>query len=97
MRFKVGRFYDQGKEISKIMNTAHALIDNIDKLHTTEMGAERIKRNLGQPDIDVAAYCKKKILDKNCIIYKRGKNWYCEIDNITITVNANSFTVITAH
>ena len=73
------------------------LIDNIDRLHTTEMGAERIKRNLGQPGIDVVAYCKKKILDKNCKIYKRGKNWYCEIDNITITVNANSFTIITAH
>ena len=73
------------------------LIANIDKIHTTEMGAERIKRNLGQFDIDVVAYCKKKILDKNCIIYKRGKNWYCEIDDITITVNANSFTIITAH
>ena len=73
------------------------LIENIDRLHTTEMGAERIKRNLGQFDIDVVAYCKKKILDKNCNIYKRGKNWYCEIDDITITVNANSFTIITAH
>ena len=70
------------------------LIDNIDKIHTTEMGAERIKRNLGQPDIDVVAYCKKKILDKNCNIYKQGKNWYCEIDNIKITVNSNSFTII---
>ena len=73
------------------------LIDNIDKIHTTEMGAERIKRNLGYSNIDVVAYCKKKILDRNCNIYKRGKNWYCEIDNITITVNSNSFTIITAH
>ena len=85
------------KVTSKIMEIVQTLIDNIDRLHTTEMGAERIKRNLGQPDIDVVAYCKKRILDENCSIYKRGKNWYCEIDNITITVNANSFTIITAH
>ena len=35
-------------------------------------------------------HCKNKILDKNCNIYKQGKNWYCEIDNI------NSYS-ITAH
>ncbi len=26
--------------------------------------------------------CKNKILDKDCNIYKQGKNWYCEIDHI---------------
>ena len=39
-------------------------------------------------------HCKNKILDKNCNIYKQGKNWYCEIDNIKITINSYS---ITAH
>ena len=33
-------------------------------------------------------HCKNKILDKNCNIYKQGKNWYCEIDNIKITINS---------
>ena len=36
-------------------------------------------------------------LDKNCNIYKHGKNWYCEIDNIKITINSYSYTIITAH
>ena len=39
-------------------------------------------------------HCKNKILDKNCNIYKQGKKWYCEIDNIKITINSYS---ITAH
>ena len=39
----------------------------------------------------------KKILDNNCNIYKQGKNWYCEVDNIIITVNSYSYTIITAH
>ena len=39
-------------------------------------------------------HCKNKILDKNCNIYKQDKNWYCEIDNIKITINSYS---ITAH
>ena len=72
------------------------LIENIDKVHTTEMGIDRIKKNLSIYDIDVVEYCKKKILDSDCI-YKKGKNWYCEVDDIIITVNSYSYTIITAH
>lgn len=46
---------------------------------------------------DVVKFCKNKILDNNCDIYKQGKNWYCEIDNIKITINSYSYTIITAH
>lgn len=45
----------------------------------------------------VVEYCKTKVLDENCAIYKNGKNWCCEIDNIRITINSFSFTIITAH
>lgn len=73
------------------------LLSNIDKLHTTILGSNRIKKNLQLNDCDVVMYCKNKILDRNCNIYKRGKNWYCKIDNIKITINSNSYTIITAH
>ncbi len=73
------------------------LLKNIDKVHTTEMGIDRIKKNLQLDIDDVVLYCKKKVLDKNCNIYKQGKNWYCEIDNIKITINSYSYTIITAH
>ncbi len=73
------------------------LMDNIDQIHTTPMGMERIKRNLKLGDTDVVEYCKNKMRDKNCIIYRQGKNWYCEVDHIKITVNAYSYTIITAH
>ena len=79
------------------MEDRKILLDNIDKIHTTEMGIERIKRNLKIDQIDVVEYCKNKVLDKNCNIYKQGKNWYCEIDNIVITINSYSYTIITAH
>ncbi len=73
------------------------LLSNINKMHTTEMGIDRIKRNLGLGTDNVVEYCKNKVLDKNCDIYKKGKNWYCEIDNIIITINSYSYTIITAH
>ena len=73
------------------------LLSNIDKIHTTEMGIDRIKKNLKINTNDVVEYCKNKVLDKNCNIYKLGKNWYCEIDNIKITINSYSYTIITAH
>ena len=73
------------------------LIANIDKVHTTGMGVERIKKNLKINNNDVVKYCKEKVLDNRCNIYKKGKNFYCEIDNIIITINSYSYTIITAH
>ena len=73
------------------------LLSNIDKVHTTEMGIDRIKKNLKIDTNDVVEHCKNKVLDKNCNNYKQGKNWYCEIDNIKITINSYSYTIITAH
>lgn len=73
------------------------LLLNIDKVHTTEMGIDRIKKNLKLDTDDVVEYCKNKVLDEACNIYKQGKNWYCEIDNIKITINSYSYTIITAH
>ena len=72
------------------------LLLNINKLHTTELGIKRIQRNLNI-STDVVLFCKNKILNKNCIIDKKGKNWYCKIDNIVITINFYSYTIITAH
>ena len=74
----------------------NALILNIDKIHTTEMGLERIKKNL-KIDDDIVKYCKELILDKKSNIYKKGKNWYCEAEGIVITINSYSYTIITAH
>lgn len=79
------------------MEDKQILLDNISKVHTTEMGIDRIKKNLKLNTNDVVEFCKNKILDKNCNIYKQGKNWYCEIDNIKITINSCSYTIITAH
>ena len=79
------------------MESKEILLSNIDKLHTTEIGIDRIKKNLKINTENVVKYCKEKILDNNCNIYKQGKNWYCEVDNIIITVNSYSYTIITAH
>ena len=73
------------------------LLSNIDKVHTTKLGIDRIKKNLKIDMNNVVEYCKNKILNNNCNIYKQGKNGYCEIDNITITINVYSYTIITAH
>lgn len=72
------------------------LIDNINKIHTTKLGVDRIKSNLNI-NCDVVDYCKKLILSNDVKIYKLGKNYYCEKDNIRITINSYSYTIITAH
>lgn len=75
----------------------NSLLSNIEKLHTTELGMKRIRKNLNLNNNEVVCYCKKKIQDKRSYIYKKGKNWYCEIDGIIITINSFDYTIITAH
>jgi hypothetical protein len=72
------------------------LLFNLDKIHTTELGKERIKRNLCLDTDNVVSWCIQKIqASKN--IFREGKNWYVSIDNCVITINAYSYTIITAH
>lgn len=73
------------------------LLENIDKIHTTKLGIERIKNNVKLNTNNVVEYCKNKIQEKNTTITQKGKNYYCEIDNIIITINKHNYTIITAH
>jgi len=72
------------------------LLNNIDKIHTTELGVKRIKKNLCLDAPDVVEWCKQKVLvaDK---ITRKGKNWYVSVEGCVITINAHSYTIITAH
>lgn len=79
------------------MDNKYDLINNIDKLHTTELGKERIARNLSLNDVDVVEYCKEKTLSDNALINRNGKNWYILVNSIEITINITSYTIITAH
>lgn len=90
-------FFSIYDNIKRKMNNRNTLLENIDKVHTTEMGTERIKRNLGLGNIDVVAWCRQKIQDSNAVIERKGKNWYVHIDGCVITVNASSYTIITCH
>ena len=75
------------------------LLQNQDKLHTTPMGVDRIRRNLGLGDdiTDVVSWCKNQIESTEARIVRKEKNWYCRIGNCIITVKAYSYTIITAH
>jgi GNAT superfamily N-acetyltransferase len=72
------------------------LLTNLDKLHSTELGVKRIVKNLDLHDLDIIGWCKQKIEKADSII-RKGKNWYVYVGNTVLTINAHSFTIITAH
>lgn len=78
-------------------NANETLLLNLEKLHTTEMGLVRISRNLSLDTDDVVQWCKEKIKSPDAVVIRKGKNWYVNTDNCIITVNAYSYTIITAH
>ncbi|MBO7485217.1 MAG: DUF3781 domain-containing protein [Spirochaetaceae bacterium] len=81
------------------INLESELLKNIARIHTTPMGEERIRRNLALEDDvqDIVAWCRDRIDSPEAVITRKGKNWYCTVDGGIITVNAYSFTIITAH
>ncbi|MCH5258589.1 MAG: DUF3781 domain-containing protein [Lachnospiraceae bacterium] len=79
------------------MNINSELLENLNELHTTELGVIRIKRNLSLDTDDVVEWCKAKIFSPDAVITRNGKNWYVNVDDCIITVNAHSYTIITAH
>lgn len=72
------------------------LTANLDKLHTTDLGAARIKRNLNLQVDDVVLWCKESVKQADIII-GQGKNWYVYKSGVVITLNAQTNTIITAH
>jgi hypothetical protein len=72
------------------------LTENLNKIHTTALGTARIKKNLELETDDIVNWCKKKIKNAESII-KKGKNWYVYTGDSIITINAKSYTIITAH
>lgn len=76
------------------------LLQNLEKIRTTEMGIDRIKKNLSLECDDVVDWCKNQIKLAGMQgekISRKGKNWYVDIGCGIITVNAYSYTIITAH
>lgn len=73
------------------------LLNNLELVHTTDLGVMRIKRNLSLTADDVVEWCKDRISSANAVISRNGKNWYVSVDGCVITVNAYSYTIITAH
>jgi hypothetical protein len=72
------------------------LLENTDRIHTTEMGVGRIQRNLEISE-DPVSYCILKLKKEDSKVTKEGKNYYIDVDDCIITVNSSSFTIITAH
>lgn len=70
---------------------------NLDRLHTTPLGAERIKRNLGIETDDIVKWCRNHMEHNDAAVAKYGKNWYVTTSDCCMTVNATTFTIITAH
>ena len=78
-------------------NDKNELLKNLDKLKTTLNGAIRIRKNLGVNSVNAVEWCKTQIMSKNSTVYREGKNYYVKANGYEITINASSFTIITAH
>ena len=73
------------------------LLNHIDQIHTTPLGKIRIMNNLSIKEDNVVEAIKKMIQRDDCKIYQKGKNYYCEIDSIIITIHSHNYCIITAH
>lgn len=73
------------------------LLKNINKIHTTILGEKRIINNLSLTNTNPVEYCKSIVKDNNSRIIVKGKNYYIKKDDLIITTNKYSYSIITAH
>ena len=66
-------------------------------LHTTPMGADRIRKNLSLGEQDAVSWCREQLRRPDAVFVRKGKNWYVHGTGCVITINADSYTIITAH
>jgi len=98
VRYKVFRENEEDWIMVKnlVETETHGL--DADKLHTTPLGSERIKGNLGLHTDEVVDWCKQAVRNaRSDSIQRIGKNWYVYGDGYVLTINAYSHTIITAH
>ena len=79
------------------MDRNHELLLHLDRLHTTELGVLRIKKNLSLDTDHVVDWCKDKMKQPSASATRKGKNWYVHFDGCILTINADRYTIITAH
>ena len=74
------------------------LKNHIPLIHNTELGEERINKNTGlYPDEILSEIKDALIVNTNLSEVKRiGKNYYLKYRDVEFTINASSYTVITA-
>ena len=80
-----------------IIESKESFLLNLDKINIADKGKERIKNNLNLENEDIVEFCKKIISDENCNIYREGKNWWCELNDIIIKINVFSYIITSMH
>ena len=73
------------------------LLYAMNEIHTTDLGAKRIRKNLTLSNEDVVAWCIKAIMDVESVCIRKGKNYYVQYKDVCITIHAKRYTIITAH
>ncbi|HBB05501.1 MAG TPA: conjugal transfer protein [Firmicutes bacterium] len=79
------------------MDEKGILLANIERIHATERGEERLIQNLKLANRNPIRYVKDVLRNPKSHVYKKGKNFYCEYNHVRLTINASTFTMITAH
>ena len=79
------------------MNNDESLFSNLDKLQVTELGIDRIRRNLDLNTQDVVEWCKNKIKCSNSSAIRQGRDYYVTTDDCVIIINSRDYTITTAH
>ena len=74
------------------------LLKHIDEIHNTELGEKRIKRNIGLYETEIIPEIEDALTINSDVttVTRKGKNYYVKYRDVEYTINASSYTIITA-
>ncbi len=73
------------------------ILNNAEYIHATSMAALRINHNLKLDITNHVDWFIAIVKDEKNKIERKGRNYYITYNDAIITLNANSFTLLTAH
>lgn len=71
------------------------LLENADRIHASEMAAQRLRANLELVRMDPVTWVREAVLDPGAEITLKGRKWHVHWQDTLITIHDGTFAIDT--
>ena len=69
------------------------LVENADRIHASEMAAQRLRSNLGLIRMDPVSWVKEAVRSPEALISLKGRKWQVRLQDYVITIQDGTYSI----